>query len=201
MNRIFMFAKYLFLISTAIFPLSAWASSVRQLDMEQVVSGANLVVDATVIEVTAEPASKGRAIMTRVTFQINEVVKGEWGDDQISLHFLGGRVTGRQLKIDNMQIPLLGERGIYFVRDPQKTSVHPLKGWSQGHFIIDEKSSDEARVKAADGRYLVELPGATSAEPGGVSVIGGRVAKGLKLKSQSTSHVSTQQFKNWIKSR
>ncbi len=201
MRRIFKSAIHLFLVSTMVFPLFVLASSVRQLDMEQVVDGSNLVIDATVVGVTAEPTTSGRAIMTRVTFQVNEVVKGEWGDDQINLRFLGGSLAGRQLKIDNMQIPRLGERGIYFVRDPNKVSVHPLKGWSQGHFIVDESSSGEDRIKAANGHYLLELPGGASGNSNTTSVLGGRVASGLKLKSQSDSQVSAQQFKDWIKSR
>ena len=40
------------------------------------------------------------------------------------------------MHISDMLLPERGEHGIYFIESLEKMQVHPLYGWSQGHFIV-----------------------------------------------------------------
>ena len=47
-------------------------------------------------------------------------------------------------------MPEIGERGIYFVESLQRRQVHPLYGWSQGHFLVmaDERGVERVLTRA-----------------------------------------------------
>jgi hypothetical protein len=45
-----------------------------------------------------------------------------------------------------MQLPQEGEHGIYFVESLERLQVHPLYGWSQGHFIVEHDATGIQRI-------------------------------------------------------
>ena len=50
------------------------------------------------------------------------------------------------MSISDMKVPQVGERGIYFVESLERSQVHPLYGWSQGHFIVEMDDTGADRV-------------------------------------------------------
>jgi len=78
-----------------------------------------------------------------------DVLKGDYTDATIELSYLGGRVGHRQLEVSEMQMPEAGETGIYFVESLQERQLHPLVGWSQGHYLIVEDNNGRAHVQSA----------------------------------------------------
>jgi len=133
---------------------------------------------------------------------IEEVLKGSWSAETLELQYLGGRYEGRRMDVGAMRIPAPGEHGIYFIRDPHRRSVHPLKGWEQGHFVVvTGGDGGEETVRAGDGRALVELPAdAAPRTPG--QAPGNRVAAGLRTAGAVLVLPSAlAAFRDWIRTR
>lgn len=144
-------SRWLLLISVLLMSLSlsANATTVLQLSFEEVVDSAELIFEGRVTDVEAVQTGP-RSIHTKVTFEVISVIKGNYTDTGITLQFLGGDVDGRRLVVQGMQIPAQGDTGIFFVESLQETLIHPLVGWSQGHFLLETDASGEHRVLSAD---------------------------------------------------
>jgi hypothetical protein len=143
--------RWLSLIGVLLLSLSvpAYATTVLQLSFEEVVDTAELIFEGRVTDV--ETVQTGpRSIHTNVTFEVISVIKGNYADTSITLQFLGGEVDGRRLVVQGMQTPAQGEIGIFFVESLQETLIHPLVGWTQGHFLLETDASGEHRVLSAD---------------------------------------------------
>ena len=144
------------------------ATTIVQRDIREVAEGATLVVEGTVTAVESAPVMQGRAIASTVTIAIEEVLKGSWSADRIDLQYLGGSHDGRSMSVGEMEIPAVGEHGIYFIRDPRRQFVHPLKGWEQGHFIVvKDGPHGEETVRAGNGKAVVGLPADAAPLPRG----------------------------------
>jgi hypothetical protein len=143
--------RWLSLISVLLMSLSvpANATTVLQLSFEEVVDSAELIFEGRVTDVEAVQTGP-RSIHTKVTFEVISVIKGNYTEAGITLQFLGGDVDGRRLVVQGMQIPAQGDTGIFFVESLQDTLIHPLVGWSQGHFLLETDASGEHRVLTAD---------------------------------------------------
>jgi hypothetical protein len=131
------------------------ATTIEQMRFEQVVDTAALIFQGEVLAVESRQTGP-RSISTYVRFRVDEVVKGSYASDTIELSFLGGRVGNLQMTVSEMQVPQVGETGIYFVQTLDHTQVHPLVGWTQGHYLIDGDDS-AARVTTAEGQPVTAL--------------------------------------------
>lgn len=125
------------------------ATTVLQLSFPEVVDSAELIFEGRVTDVEAVQTGP-RSIHTKVTFEVISVIKGNYTNTDITLQFLGGEVDGRRLVVQGMQTPAQGDTGIFFVESLQDTLIHPLVGWSQGHFLLETDASGERRVLSAD---------------------------------------------------
>jgi len=144
-------SRWLSLISVLLLSLSvpAYATTVLQLSFEEVVGTAELIFEGRVTDVEAVQTGP-RSIHTNVTFEVISVIKGDYADTRITLQFLGGEVDGRRLVVQGMQMPANGDTGIFFVESVQETLIHPLVGWTQGHFLLETDARGERRVLSAD---------------------------------------------------
>ena len=116
----------------------AQASTVLEMNFEDVVSQSELVFEGQVLGLESRQLRDG-SIHTFVRFTVRDVIKGSYAGEEIELGFLGGSVGGRTLQVSDMQIPGIGETGIYFVESLTRAQVHPLVGWDQGHFLLIRK--------------------------------------------------------------
>jgi len=67
--------------------------------------------------------------------------------ETVQLGFMGGQSGDSVLKVYGMQMPEVGERGIYFVENLSVQQIHPLCGWQQGHcLVISQKQTDQDMV-------------------------------------------------------
>ncbi len=144
-------SRCLSLISVLLVSLSlpAFATTVLQLSFEEVAESAELIFEGRVTDVEVVQTGP-RSIHTNVTFEVISVIKGNYADTGITLQFLGGEVDGRRLVVQGMQMPAQGDTGIFFVESLQETLIHPLVGWSQGHFLLETDSTGETRVLSAE---------------------------------------------------
>jgi hypothetical protein len=112
------------------------ASSIKRADMAEITRDAQLVFEGRVIGTRVEQAPGERSIHTWVRFEVLDIIKGSYDKPDIELSFLGGTRGDLTVRVSDMQIPRMGEHGIYFVEDTGRRLVNPLIGWSQGHFLV-----------------------------------------------------------------
>ena len=144
--------------------VKANASSVREISMDEMLQNSQLVFEGKVIDVEAKENSQKR-IHTYVTLKIRDIIKGEYYNNNIILRFLGGTVGETTLLISDMVLPERGEQGIYFVESLERRQVHPLYGWSQGHFIVGRDAAGP-EIVMTNKRYPVKgLKSNISEEP------------------------------------
>jgi len=117
------------------------ATTILQQSLPVMTKSAELIFEGTVVGLQTERSDKH--IYTWVTFEITDVIKGDYHDSVIELRYLGGAVAGMRVEIAEMSLPEVGEAGIYLVESTSRKTVHPLIGWGQGHFLVkpDKKNS------------------------------------------------------------
>jgi len=126
------------------------AASVRAVSMDELLQKSQFVFEGTVTGIEAKEKNQKR-IHTYVTFNISEIIKGEYADNVITLRFLGGTVGDNSMSVSDQRIPQVGEQGIYFVESLESFQINPFYGWSQGHFILQRDLSGAQRVMTNRG--------------------------------------------------
>ena len=141
----------------ALFSVSAQATTVLQVDVDYLLEHAELVFEGEVISHEAHWNDNKTAIYTLVTFRLQDVIKGEYNESELTLHFAGGTRDGIQTKVSAMVFPEVGEQGIYFVETLAVDQVNPLLGWGQGHLILETDDQGVQRVLTEDQQTIVGL--------------------------------------------
>jgi len=111
------------------------ATSVSDVSINEMLQKSQFVFEGRVTAAEARENSQKR-IHTYITFEIMDIIKGEYNSNSITLRFLGGTVGDVTLAVNDMRLPQEGEHGIYFVESIERMQVNPLFGWSQGHFLV-----------------------------------------------------------------
>lgn len=132
------------------------AASVRQVTMDEMLLQCHFVFEGKVLALEAKINSPKR-IRTYVTFEIQDVIKGEYSSDTITLSFLGGSVGNVSMAVSDMKVPQVGEHGIYFVESLERPQVNPLYGWSQGHFLVQSDDTGIDRVMTSNEQPVTEV--------------------------------------------
>ena len=179
--------------------MRAHATSVMEVSLDEMLQNSELVFEGEVVDLKVHELGNG-AIQTRVTFEVIDVIKGRAPQKMITLGFLGGTYGDRQTTVSEMRMPVLHERGIYFVESPGRNQVHPLYGWSQGHFRVLRDEQDIDRVLAADGEPIAGIEQAAEIRSGKLSK---GTARGLKLghTGRLVDAVDKQEFKRQLRER
>jgi len=122
---------------------------------DALVSGANTIFVGEVMDIRAdwEVTPQGRAIVTLVTFRVEDVWKGNLGA-VTQLQFLGGEIGDIGMKVHGMPSFRTGQRDVLFVsREPRKIS--PLVGLMYGRMRVERDTVTSVdRVRTHDGRAL-----------------------------------------------
>lgn len=150
---------FLFLVAIP----NGFAASVRQVNIDEMLEQCQFVFEGNVVSVEARENSQKR-IHTYVTFEIRDVIKGDYPSDSITLSFLGGTVGDVTMAVSDMKFPQIDEHGIYFVESLSKAQVHPLYGWSQGHFLVEADDSGLDRVMTNSREPVTGLEGGGAVE-------------------------------------
>ena len=133
--------------------LPAQASSVRSVSLEEMLAGAELVFEGRVLGL--ETRAGRRRIETCADIEVLEVISGPPVASPLTLCFAGGSLGERSYRVGGLRAPLAGEHGIYFVESLDSPRLHPLYGWSQGHFRVDATGL----VHTEDGRPVTGMEG------------------------------------------
>lgn len=172
---------------------SANATSIMQRSLNEMILGSELIFEGKVVHIEANNGH-GRQIHTRITFEILDIIKGGWDRRSITLNFQGGRINGNALEIDGMRYPQLAEKGIYFVESLERRQVHPLFGWSQGHFVTFRDAFDVERVMTANKKPVMALDFASKRRKARLSQ---GIADGIVLENKNKANraIPTNEFK------
>jgi len=162
-NAILKFSAFYMLL--CLMPISIEnATSVREVSMDELLQQSQFVFEGRVTAIEASQNSQKR-IHTYVTFEITDIIKGEYPDNIITLRFLGGTVDDVTMVVSDMRLPQEGEHGIYFVESLERFQVNPLYGWSQGHFIVERDGTGSERVMTNRGLPVTGVMDYMSDEP------------------------------------
>ncbi len=135
------------ILSTSI-ASNSFGAAVLQMSTEGVVDHAEAAFHGAVVERKSSWAANGNAIVTFVTFEVIEVLKGDLGS-QVTLRFAGGTVDNLTQSFSGLRIPDVGQEGVYFVESLSRAQASPFVGWNQGHFRVQHVDGT-ARVLTAD---------------------------------------------------
>lgn len=184
---------------------TASATTILGMDIDRVVADAEFVFEGAVINSETRQDSNSGIISTYVTFQINDVIKGDYSGDSVELKFMGGVFNGQIVEVSGMRIPEMDEQGIYFVESMSRDLINPLIGWSQGHFIIHDDNGTR-RISTAGDQPVLEVE-AVSAIPRSIkkplSTVEGNsdIAAGVMTESSSIMierALTVEEFKSRI---
>ena len=142
-----------------------WATTVLEKSFSSLVQDAEVIAIGTVTAIETEWDAEKEAPFTLVTFSELEVLKGDAGQTELTLHFLGGPTPdGLVMQIAGVPQFSLGERTVLFIRGNQYQAV-PLVGMWQGVYRVvfdDERGTDTIHNHA--GQPVTALP----TEDGGI---------------------------------
>lgn len=194
---------HLFLISISY----SHAASVRQVTMDEMLTQCQFVFEGKVLSIETKENDQNR-IHTYVTFEIQDIIKGEYPSNIIILSFLGGTVGQVTMSVSDMKVPQLGEHGIYFVETLERSQVHPLYGWSQGHFLIQSDNTGVDRVMTGHEQPVTEIMQDGSAEQmnsnrESIPTTGQGVARGIgfALRKGGNKGLTSEEFKRILREK
>ncbi len=133
-------------------PLARALTTVTR-DFEGLVARAETIFRGTVVDRESLWVGEGpaRHVATRVTFQVQETLKGAAAPSQ-TLEFLGGSVAGKTMRVPGVPQFAPGEKVILFVVG-NGVQVCPLVGAFQGRFAVErDAATGKERVLGHDGR-------------------------------------------------
>ena len=188
------------------------ATSVLQVDMEQLLNDAAVIFEGEVIASDAKWNADNTYISTWVTFRVDDVLKGELPSATITQSFAGGTVGDTTLEVSGMVYPQLGETGIYFIENPDRPQVNPMVGWSQGHFKVkmDEQGTQrmftesDVPIQGIDDAAPASLQGENAQEVSVALPLSEGVAQGLRVGSShdaADTAIDKQDFKSALRAR
>lgn len=176
---------------------SVLATTIKAFSFDELVTQSNLIIQAKVIEVKA--IGSGYSIHTQVTFEILDVIKGNYSQANLTLSFAGGTLNNKVQKIVGLRYPKVNEEGIYFIRLSNTPSINPILGWDQGHYILQYDELTQTKyVLTSSGKTLTSIS-AKATKPRQIS---NGIANGVKtLKTLNNQKLDVRSFINEIKGR
>lgn len=179
------------LVLTLAWPLAGWAASVRPLDLDNLVDNAATVFQGQCLESRSERDEATGAVVTIVTFQVQDTLKGE-AVPLRTIKQLGGRIDGEVSRIDGMPTFTPGEEYLVFLYGVSQAGFSSPVGLAQGRFPV--KHEAKGRV-VGNGRDLRDvLPAAARAN------MPESVQKRLDGEGELT-HMDLEEFKELVRER
>jgi len=135
---------------------SVRATTVIPPSFDQLVSDAEFIFEGTVTDVRSQWTGAGteRHIMTQVTFQIEDAIKGAPGKSYI-VQMVGGTVEGETLEVADAPRFKVGDRDILFVEN-NGTQFIPLVGIMHGRFHVQTDAAGRDVVAKDNGAFLAD---------------------------------------------
>jgi hypothetical protein len=136
---------------------SVRATTVIPPTFDQLVADAELIFQGTVTDTRSQWTGAGteRHIMTQVTFQIEDAIKGAPGKTY-TIQMLGGMVDGETMEVSDALRFKVGDRDILFV-EHNGTQFMPLVGIMHGRFHVQADATGNYVVAKDNGAFLSDV--------------------------------------------
>jgi hypothetical protein len=137
--------------------VSVRATTVIPPTFDQLVSDAELIFQGTVTDAHSQWTGQGaeRHIMTYVTFNIEDAIKGAPGKSY-TIRMLGGTVNGQTIEVSDTPKFKVGDRDILFVEHNGDQFV-PLVGIMHGRFHVQTDAGGREIVTKDNGAALANV--------------------------------------------
>lgn len=138
------------------------ASIISEIDFNRLCNSSALIVEGRVSRIEMQLDADSRQIWTNVTIDVHEVIAGTLEQQRAVISFLGGTYGNLTMKVGDSRTPRVGERGIYFLENPEQRLANPLTGWRQGHFLLETAEDNTERVLASGGQPVLRISTSSS---------------------------------------
>lgn len=146
-----------FIFSGIFITANSTALVVQFMNLSQLTARADLIFQGRVTAVHARWDDTRTAIWTYVTFAVDELIKGDMTEHEITIRLPGGAIEADdiQMKVDGVPTFQLGEETLIFSsRDPENRN--PIIGWHQGRFKIRyDKASGQKVISDTRANQLI----------------------------------------------
>jgi hypothetical protein len=141
-------------LAMVVLPFTVRASTILAVSFENIVNNSELIFEGQVVTQETRRSKQDGTPFTYSTFQVLDVIKGRVpAGGYLTLGFAGGTIDGMTLEVHDLRMPVLNEKGIYFVESMDKELVNPLYGWQQGHYlVIKDAGTGVEKVMSVIGR-------------------------------------------------
>lgn len=135
----------------------ASATTVIPPHFDELVSRAQIIFEGQVTGVRSQWIGEGaeHRIVTYVTFQVNDVLKGEPGGSY-TIRMLGGTVDGQTMKVTDAPEFQVGDHDLLFVENNGSQFI-PLVGIQHGRFRIQKDQNGADILVTGSGQPLADL--------------------------------------------
>lgn len=181
------------------FPLTGYSSMYENLTIEEVISDSELVFEGKVINLEYKTPPDRNRIYTFVTFEVNDVIKGDYIDKTIEIRYPGGKEGDQVASVTDMVIPQVGEEGIYFIKSLTKHYIHPLTGWAQGQMNIVTDDAGKKRVFSVSGESISHVNRLGPKKKGAEQNLSADVASGVQTSKQKDQAMLLDEVKSQLK--
>ena len=150
--------RSLLLLSCAALAIaSARATTVIPPTFDQLVNDAELIFQGTVTDVRSQWIGEGaeRAVVSFVTFQIEDALKGNPGGSY-TIRMLGGTIDGKTWEVTDAPRFKVGDRDILFVEHNNSQFV-PLVGIMHGRFHVQQEANGPETISKDNGAPLADV--------------------------------------------
>ncbi|HEX4504333.1 MAG TPA: hypothetical protein VH722_01280 [Alphaproteobacteria bacterium] len=137
---------------------------------------------------SVEALPDGQGARTCFTFKVIQAIAGSHPGSTVRLCFFGGMIGNTGFAVSDLNMPTVGEHGIYLVESTGQAMLNPLIGWDQGHFLVAKDSAGAFRITTADHRRVTGLtPDAAKPTPAAPEIASpaGATAAGVTADSQA----------------
>jgi hypothetical protein len=172
----------------------AGATLLQRQSLSDLAKKAEFIFEGQPVSSAVEALPDGQGARTCFTFRVIQAIAGSHPGNTMRLCFFGGMLGGRGFAVADLNMPTVGEHGIYLVESTEQPMLDPLIGWDQGHFLITKDSAGILRVTTADHRRITSV----AAGPAGPEIVSpsGATAAGVTSddKPDLTGAVSRDDF-------
>ncbi len=189
--------SWLLLLCSLALPIQA--STISSVSIAEATNQSALIFEGRVSASRVVRQPDSRVIHTLITFEVLDVLKGDFTDSNIELSFLGGSKGDITMHVADLNRPAMGERGIYFVENPNRNQVNPLYAWDQGHYLLKYQASlgrMAVTTRKGDLIYAVDAKSVAA-----TSALSKGVASGIQISASTSADkpLSAVAFKQQVR--
>lgn len=114
---------------------TASGSEIERFSLKNIAQKSEFIFEGRVVSKQMRLSQNSGKPFTYFTFEVIDVIKGDYSKKSIELGFMGGEKDGFTLEISDLNMPGENEWGIYFVESLNRLQINPFYGWDQGHYL------------------------------------------------------------------